>query len=509
MTEEENQPAHPSAASQEVQLERLESAISPYDGTESGGEVLAWLAPILKPIDPSALSDSGLLRVVTAVREKTSGNDDGLELAAYWSGKSRQRSEIEAIWYSQKPAPAESTNVAIITETSAETDADATAHSDLVETPLCASESVIADTGVQTPVQVKDASNPLAKYSLRDKLQSLMALAVTAFAVLGQLVLMGQFTIFFAAANTGKTLLMFFLLIEAIQLRRVDPANVYYFNMDDNAPGLIEKVRIAVELGFNIVAEGYENFSVKKFIVEITAMIENNQAHGVVIFLDTYKKFANVMDKSQASQFNKLLRRFVMKGGTVIALAHTNKKPGMDGRPVYGGTSDSVDDCDCAYIMWSLPPQAGSSEKIIQFENIKRRGNVVQSAAYSYSSDPAISYSELLASVQIVDDAQLAPVIQAETIRSDAGAIAAAEDCIREGINTKMLLADAVAKRTGRSKRSAMQVVEKYTGDDPSIHRWTYSVHARGAKVFELLPSAPPLPGTVTTPPDTPTDDAL
>jgi hypothetical protein len=238
-------------------------------------------------------------------------------------------------------------------------------------------------------------------------------------------------------------------------------------------------------------------------------MIGSNQAHGVVIFLDTYKKFANVMDKSQASQFNKLLRRFVMKGGTVVALAHTNKKPGMDGRPVYGGTSDSLDDCDCAYIMWSLPPQAGSAEKIIQFENIKRRGNVVQSAAYSYSSDPAISYSELLASVQIVDDAQLAPVIQAETIRSDAGAIAAAEDCIREGINTKMLLADAVSKRSSRSKRSAMQVVEKYTGDDPSIHRWTYSVRARGAKVFELLPSAPPLPGTVATPPYTPPDDSL
>ncbi len=110
-----------------------------------------------------------------------------------------------------------------------------------------------------------------------------------------------------------------------------------------------------------------------------------------------------------------------------------------------------------------------------------------------------------MASVQIVDDAQLAPVLQAETIRSDAGAIAAAEDCIREGINTKMLLADAVSKRATRSKRSAMQVVEKYTGSDPAIHRWTYSVHAHGAKVFELLSSAPPLPGTLTTP----TDDAL
>jgi len=192
-----------------------------------------------------------------------------------------------------------------------------------------------------------------------------------------------------------------------------------------------------------------------------------------------------------------------------VALAHTNKKPGMDGRPVYGGTSDSVDDCDCAYIMWVLPPQAGSSEKIVQFENIKRRGNVVQHAAYSYSSDADISYSELLASVQIVDETELAPAVQAEAVRSDAEAIAAVEACIGEGINTKMLMADAVAKRTNLSKRSAMQVVERYTGADPAIHRWNYSVHARGAKVFELLPAAPPLPETVTTPGYTPTDEAL
>jgi hypothetical protein len=82
MTEEENQPAPPLAASQETQLERLESAVLPYDGTESSGDVLAWLAPFLKPIDPPAFSDAGLAHVVTIVREKTSGNDGGPEFAA-------------------------------------------------------------------------------------------------------------------------------------------------------------------------------------------------------------------------------------------------------------------------------------------------------------------------------------------------------------------------------------------------------------------------------------------
>jgi hypothetical protein len=59
MTEEKNQPAHPSAASQEVQLERLESAVLPYE--ESGyyqmGDTLApyWFIESIAQGDPLML----------------------------------------------------------------------------------------------------------------------------------------------------------------------------------------------------------------------------------------------------------------------------------------------------------------------------------------------------------------------------------------------------------------------------------------------------------------------
>jgi len=49
-----------------------------------------------------------------------------------------------------------------------------------------------------------------------------------------------------------------------------------------------------------------------------------------------------------------------------------------------------------------------------------------------------------------------------------------------------------VAKRAGVSKRAALQIIEKYTGDDPAQHRWNYSVLGRGAKSYALLDHAPP-----------------
>ncbi|MNN77944.1 hypothetical protein D3C81_1944510 [compost metagenome] len=50
-----------------------------------------------------------------------------------------------------------------------------------------------------------------------------------------------------------------------------------------------------------------------------------------------------------------------------------------------------------------------------------------------------------------------------------------------------MKLADAVAERVGSPKRSVLKVIEKYTGNDPAFHLWTFSVQERGAKVFSLL----------------------
>jgi hypothetical protein len=86
------------------------------------------------------------------------------------------------------------------------------------------------------------------------------------------------------------------------------------------------------------------------------------------------------------------------------------------------------------------------------------------------------------------------PLKRAADVKSDVQIIEAIEGCIREGIDSKMRLVDTVAERAGCSKRSVLKVVEKYAGNDPATHRWSFSVQERGAKVFSLLerPSGSP-----------------
>jgi hypothetical protein len=193
------------------------------------------------------------------------------------------------------------------------------------------------------------------------------------------------------------------------------------------------------------------------------------------------------MEKRESSEFAKLVRQFVMKGGTVVALAHVNKRPGANGKPVYGGTSDILDDFDCGYTIDTIDENPYTYTKVVEFENIKRRGNVPLSACYAFSTEAGISYNELLSSVREIAPDAVDLLKKEQELVSDADAISAVESSILSGTNTKMLLAEAVAERASISKRQAIRTIEKYTGTDPTLHRWHFIVKDRGAKVFVLL----------------------
>jgi hypothetical protein len=133
--------------------------------------------------------------------------------------------------------------------------------------------------------------------------------------------------------------------------------------------------------------------------------------------------------------------------------------------------------------------EENAPQKVIEFNNIKRRGDVCQQAAYRYSAQRNLRYTEQLQSIQPVEEDELFPLHQAEEVRSDAESIDAITQCIQEGINTKMALADAADKRSGVSKRTALQVLDKYCGNDPDQHLWNFKVHKHGAKKYYLLNS--------------------
>jgi hypothetical protein len=450
---------------------------------------IAQLKALVQYTDPCSHNDDRDL-VIKALYHETDGCDDGLAIADEWSSHADDYAgsdELARKWQSLKDDTGDPITVGTLCEmvnangfdwidicSSAEPDFD----------PI--EPDIQPPDKPQAPTPSSRPSNPLDRYPLNENLSQLVEEVADQVFIMMCLALMGQITVFYASPNTGKTLFTLWMLIQAIKSGIVDPRNIYYVNVDDSLPGLIEKLRLAVKYCFCMIAEGHNGFRADDLLDILNDMISKDQCKGVVIILDTLKKFTNVMDKRKSTEFSKVIRRFVMQGGTCIILAHTNKNLGSDGTPVYAGTSDILEDADCAYTLQVIS-DADAPEKVVSFVNIKRRGNVCHRAAYTYSNEEGLSYSDLFDSVKSVDDTELVSLKQSEELRSDAEVIDAVIACIQGGINTKIKLAEAVAERSSVSRRAANKIIEKYAGTDPAMHKWTYSVQGRGAKVFCLL----------------------
>jgi len=307
---------------------------------------------------------------------------------------------------------------------------------------------------------------------------------------LGRLCLSGQSSVWYAKPNTGKTLLAMYLMIEAVTKGGIIPQNIFYIAADDSAHGLVDKLHIMEEYGINVIAPGHANFETKDFTKIIKAMTHHDAASGIYIVADTLKKFMSLMDKNEGRAFGALIREFTMKGGTFLALAHTNKQRSGEGKLVYAGTSDVMEDFDCAYVIDELAGGGDMQERVIEFDCTKRRGNVAQSVAYAFTLDSEASYAGMLSSVREVDPAAVDAFHRQAAIRSDAVIIAAISTAIGEGINTKMELARTVGARECLGRQSVVKLIERYTGQDPELHRWDFSVGERGKKVYVMLPAA-------------------
>ena len=61
------------------------------------------------------------------------------------------------------------------------------------------------------------------------------------------LALMGQMTLFYAAPNTGKTLLFIFMLIESIKAGRIKAEDIFYINADDNYKGIFNLMESLID----------------------------------------------------------------------------------------------------------------------------------------------------------------------------------------------------------------------------------------------------------------------
>ncbi len=240
-----------------------------------------------------------------------------------------------------------------------------------------------ASMGGSAPDSKKGADllSKLRNKSATNNLEELKMKAETEVLVFGEIGSLGQFISLHAFPNKGKTLITLYWVLQAIEKGIVEGENIFFLNFDDNANGFIDKTEIANELGFNML--GPNQTSVEELSEILAGLCDNNVASGTVFICDTLKKFVNVMNKEKQSEFYKLLRRYVMSGGTVLTLGHCNKNPDENGKPVVAGTQDISDDVDALYV---IDVVEGANSTVVEIEKRKNRGMGVEVAYYTFGN---------------------------------------------------------------------------------------------------------------------------
>lgn len=331
------------------------------------------------------------------------------------------------------------------------------------------------------------SQNPFSPYSLLGSAQQLEDQAIQQTPLLGRLCLSGEATVWYARYNTGKTLICLHLIIEAVQQGRIVPDDVLYINADDSQHGLSQKVRLMQDHGVHVVAPGMKDFESSMFLEKVEAMVSTGTAQGKLIVIDTLKKFVDVMDKKRARAFTAVIRTYVMQGGTLLALAHTNKRVGSDGKPIPEGTGDILSDFDCGYVLSPAGEVNETGDRIVEFECVKSRGPSAFRVQYSYDAASDIDYIERLCSIREVDlnDPDYDPDESPNCDDSDI--VEAIELSIHHGSVQKMDIVRLASMASRASRRKVLAVLDKHTGDDVELHKWNFTVQARGAKVYALL----------------------
>jgi hypothetical protein len=420
--------------------------------------------------------------VIGAVHAATGGSDSGLSLAEEWY---RRRDDFPGAEHLAATWRARPQYVSHIEGNAALRRRVEAYGFDWAE--ICA-KCEPAHERVQA--RAENSTTPLDRYSLTSRREEVERTAVEQNHVVGRLALAGQLTAMFGPPGIGKSLITTALVGEACADGRIDPTKCYYLDFDNGAHGLLQRIDFAQAHGFNVLADGYLDMSPRRFRDELDDLCQCNEAFGAFIVLDTIKQHISLMDKERTSAFVSRLRMFSKVGGTCVVLAHVNKNPGPDGKPIYAGTTDLVEQVDAAYILSEIGVDPATRTRTVLFENFKSRGDIARRAAYRYSIAEGLSYRELLESVVEVGETQAAEVQRAAQARDDAAIVDVIAGCITEGVVSKMEIIAAASQRSGAPRRAVRTVLERYTGTDPAAHRWTYSVLARGEKRYALLGAA-------------------
>lgn len=289
--------------------------------------------------------------------------------------------------------------------------------------------------------------------------------------VLKDLAILGQWTVFYAAPNSGKTLLTQWLLREAVSTGGVNGDDVFYINVDDTAKAGAEKARMAREFGYHMLLSSVKGFKARDVLGLIDGMTASGEAKGKVLILDTLKKFTDLMDKRLSSDFGDTARNFVAAGGTLICLAHVNKNKDSEGNSIYAGTSDIRDDADGVFVIenhGSVSNDLCSQTYTVEFKCNKSRGDVAQSVVFQYTREKGAGYRGLFDGIKRLDGVNAKAALMQTQVKAkrenDGEIIEHVRAALENGLSAQGEIVNFVMKVSDTTQRGVKQVLEFYMG---------------------------------------------
>lgn len=331
----------------------------------------------------------------------------------------------------------------------------------------------------------------LSRFALNGQSASMRERMLADLYILGRIAILGQFTMIYAPPNAGKTLITIALLIETIKSGTIHGHDILYINADDNYKGLVEKLAIAETYGFLMLAPGENGYQLAQTESYLMRMVLEDAAHGKVVIFDTCKKFAPIMDKRACSEFAKVIRAFVQAGGSVIMLAHVNKHRDVAGHVIPAGTSDLIDDADCAYTVDGR--SEGDGSVLVVFNNKKSRGDVESQVTYRYTRTAGQSYEALVESVQRVGEQELKSATQAKRVSdllaTNSEVINVLMDVLYSGVTLKTEVVKAAVERSHFSRERVRRVLAEHCGKNIGDgHHWEVFNGEKHSLHYRLLP---------------------
>ncbi|MDQ8193383.1 hypothetical protein QEH59_03035 [Coraliomargarita sp. SDUM461004] len=328
-----------------------------------------------------------------------------------------------------------------------------------------------------------------ATISSDDRISAMEKKRVEAVEVIPGMALQGQSTVFYMEQNGGKTLITFALLIQSIRNGTIDGDNLYYILADDTFNGGIEKAKLAASVGFNLVVPDSDDdaLSLSDVVPLLIELAQSGEAAKNIIVIDTLKKVVSMMHKSASADFGKVSRSFVQAGGTLLTLGHVNKHKGDDGKAVFEGTNDIVNDFDCAYV-GSIDTDKEDPKRQITFSNIKLRGPVRRKVSVSYDANSTTPWIKKLESVKILSSDEAEKVRELnesqKQLEQDLNIVCWIYDFLDDGAKLQ------TAIKTGGCPYGGQRRVEDALKRYGNMHKheqfrfWTCQVGNKNARIY-------------------------